>query len=303
MKHIFIVNPYAGKRIFADDLRRKLSGITGLDYFVFNTRYAGNETEIIKDIQNIFENEKLRFYCCGGSGTMRNMINGFDNLDDAEIAFFPCGETNDFLKVFGKEKDRFFNINELIYGDVINVDYIRSNHGITLNFFSTGLDTTVVNKYESYRMLKMFRESLPYTLSLLYAVFLVKRGEYELEIDGRYYAEEAAELVFANGMTYAGSVQLFPGANVTDGKGCFRVMNFKLGVKAYPFFKAIKENDYNFLDENSIHGNFKNIKIRRKDGMPFAMNMDGELSGEFCDWEAEIVPGGLHLVVPGGVKM
>mgnify|MGYP004491517345 CR=1 FL=1 len=64
-----------------------------------------------------------------------------------------------------------------------------------------------------------------------------------------------------------------------------------------------KENDYNFLDENSIHGNFKNIKIRRKDGMPFAMNMDGELSGEFCDWEAEIVPGGLHLVVPGGVKM
>ena len=52
MTHIFIVNPNAGNQTFADDLRRKLLDIKGLNYFVFNTRYAGNETEIIKEIQN-----------------------------------------------------------------------------------------------------------------------------------------------------------------------------------------------------------------------------------------------------------
>ena len=58
MTHIFIVNPNAGNQTFADDLRRKLLDIKGLNYFVFNTRYAGNETEIIKEIQKIFEEEK-----------------------------------------------------------------------------------------------------------------------------------------------------------------------------------------------------------------------------------------------------
>ena len=68
MIHIFIVNPYAGKGAFADDLRLKLSRIEGLNYFVFSTRYKGHETELVKEIQDIFENEKLmdlhiRYFC------------------------------------------------------------------------------------------------------------------------------------------------------------------------------------------------------------------------------------------------
>ena len=113
MTHIFIINPFAGHQTFADDLRTKLAKVKNLDYFVFNTRYKGYETELVRKILHIFEGEKLRFYCCGGSGTMRNMLNGFDSLDDVEVAFFPCGLTNDFLKNFGKDESRFHNIEEL----------------------------------------------------------------------------------------------------------------------------------------------------------------------------------------------
>ena len=41
MTHIFIVNPYAGEKTFADDLRRKLKEIKNLKYFVFNTKRVG----------------------------------------------------------------------------------------------------------------------------------------------------------------------------------------------------------------------------------------------------------------------
>ena len=54
MLHIFIINPFAGDKTFADDLRTKLSSIEGLDYFVFNTRYAGYETELVRKILHIF---------------------------------------------------------------------------------------------------------------------------------------------------------------------------------------------------------------------------------------------------------
>ena len=80
MTHIFIINPFAGHQTFADDLRTKLAKVKNLDYFVFNTRYKGYETELVRKILHIFEGEKLRFYCCGGSGTMRNMLNGFSNV-------------------------------------------------------------------------------------------------------------------------------------------------------------------------------------------------------------------------------
>ena len=303
MTHIFIVNPNAGNQTFADDLRRKLLDIKGLNYFVFNTRYAGNETEIIKEIQKIFEDEKLRFYCCGGSGTMRNMLNGFDDLDSAEVAFFPCGMTNDFLKVFGKEQDRFHNINELIAGDVIDVDYIKSNHGVAINALSVGYDSTCVRKYEQYRGLKIFGDNVPYTLFVIYALLFSKSNEYEIEIDGRYYEGEISEIVFNNGLNMGGNMYLYPGANVSDGKGTFRMFVSKSGFRAIPYFKAMQEKDFKTLDDNTTYGNFEKVKIRRKDRMPFAMNMDGELLEEHDEWEAEIVRKGLHLVVPKGVRV
>ena len=183
MLHIFIINPFAGRKTFADDLRIKLASIKGLDYFVFNTRYAGYETELVKKIQHIFQGEKLRFYCCGGSGTMRNMLNGFDDLSTAEVAFFPCGLTNDFLKMFGENEAKFRNIEELINGDVIEIDYIKTNHGVSLNTLSTGLDSNSVSKMNDFRILRFIGNDVPYTISTLYSIFVSKTLEYEISID------------------------------------------------------------------------------------------------------------------------
>ena len=40
------------------------------------------------------------------------------------MAFYPCGLTNDFIKCFSGKEKRFHQIEELINGDVISVDYI-----------------------------------------------------------------------------------------------------------------------------------------------------------------------------------
>lgn len=299
--HIFIVNPWAGKLTFATELRRKLSQMKDIQYFVFNTRYAGHEKTLVKEIQGIFENERLRFYCCGGSGTMRNILNAFEDLSDVEIAFFPCGLTNDFLKVFGEDEKRFLDIEELVDGEIIHVDYIKSNHGVMLNTFSVGLDVTVIEKEKEYRFLNTLTPSMPYSAASIYAMLLSRQYSYEVELDDRKFEGKAAEIFFGNGKFLGGSLNFAPSADVTDGMGNYRIVygysGFFLLRKVWDLLKG----RYDRIDEISEYGRSKTISIRRKDGEAFMVNQDGEGIID-TEWHAEIVRKGLQLVVPKGVS-
>ncbi len=303
MIHIFIINPFAGKKNFADDLRTKLENLKGIDYFVFNTRYKGYETELVKKISHIFEGEKLRFYCCGGSGTMRNMLNGFDNLEEAEVAFFPCGLTNDFLKTFGEEEQRFHHIEELIDGEVIKVDYIKSSCGVAMNTLSTGLDTNCCTKMEDFRFVQVFGENLPYTLALMYSMFVSKPFEYEVTLDGSSVSGKFAEIFVGNGCVLGGNLYFDNIACVNDGKAISRLISNRRGIMLMKDLVAATSKNVQKVRECMTCGECSKISIRRTDGQPFVINHDGELIFGVTECNAEIVHKGLHLVVPKGVTV
>ena len=303
MIHIFIINPFAGDKTFADDLRTKLKNIKNLNYFVFNTRYAGYETELVKKIQHIFEDEPLRFYCCGGSGTMRNMLNGFDDLSNAEVAFFPCGLTNDFLKMFGKDEPRFHHIEELIDGDVVEVDYIRSNHGVSLNTLSTGLDSNSVDKMNDFRILRLFNDALPYSLGVLYSIFVSPTHEYEVTLDDETYTGRFAEVFIGNGCIFGGNMFFARETSVDDGRAIFRLVGNRRGFTLLPALTKVTGKKYDALPRYMECGHCSKIRIRRTDGEPFTINQDGDLIYEVTECSAEIVRRGLHLVVPKGVRL
>ncbi len=302
MLHIFIINPFAGRKTFADDLRTKLSSIDGLEYFVFNTRYAGYETELVKKIQHIFQGEKLRFYCCGGSGTMRNMLNGFDNLSEVEIAFFPCGLTNDFLKMFGDDISRFGQIEELINGDVINIDYIKTNHGISLNTLSTGLDSNCLRKMEDFRILRFLGNDVPYSLATVYSIFVSKTEEYEIILNGEQLKGKFAEIFIGNGCIFGGNLYFAERTCVNDGKAIYSLVGNKRGFGLLKVMLSLTGKKYEKYPKLMKCGDCDRIKFRRLDGAPFSINQDGDIINDVAECEAQIVHQGLRFVVPKGVK-
>ena len=86
MKHIFIINPTAGKtdsrqKIYdmAESLRQK----HGLDVQCILTKKQGHATELARKLCE--SGEELRFYACGGDGTVNEVANGIIFLasDDA----------------------------------------------------------------------------------------------------------------------------------------------------------------------------------------------------------------------------
>lgn len=303
MTHIFIINPFAGHQTFADDLRTKLAKVKNLDYFVFNTRYKGYETELVRKILHIFEGEKLRFYCCGGSGTMRNMLNGFDNLEDVEVAFFPCGLTNDFLKNFGKDESRFHNIEELINGDVIKVDYIKTNYGISLNSLSTGMDSNCLGKMNDFRIARFISKDLPYTLATLYSIFVSSPHEYELTIDGEKLNSKFAEIFIGNGCVFGGNMFFADKTCVNDGKAIYRLVGNKKAFTLLTELLDLQNKKFDKIKKNMQCGECSRITIKRSSSSNFSINHDGDLINGVSVCEAEIVHKGLNFVVPSGVTV
>lgn len=303
MIHVFIINPFAGHQTFADDLRTRLSEYDDLEYFVFNTRYEKYETELVKKILRVFEGEKLRVYCCGGSGTMRRMLNGFDDLSDVEIAFYPCGLTNDYLKVYGKNEERFHNIDELINGEVVDIDYIQTNHGIALNTLSTGLDSACQTKMNQYRPLRFVSYKLPYIMAVYYSLFVSKTKEYEVKLDNDTLSGYFSEIFFGNGHVLGGDIFFADNACSTDGLGITRIATVKKrGFPLASILMSLKKKNFAKASKKMKFCLSKTIEIKRTDGKPFTINQDGELIHGVTECKARMIKQGLHFVVPKGVR-
>ena len=115
------------------------------------------------------------------------------------MAFIPFGMTNDFIKVFGAGAKKFSDIQAMIDGNVVDVDYIRTNHGLALNSFSNGLDTKLIRTVEKYRLASSFAKPLPYIIALFSSVFLSKPVEYSFSAEGSEYVGKFSEVYIGNG--------------------------------------------------------------------------------------------------------
>lgn len=302
MVHIFIINQFAGNKKFAKEIRAHLSKKTNFRYFVFNSVRVGFEKELTQKIIRYFENEKLRFYCCGGSGTMRNIIDSIENLSDVEIAFFPCGLTNDFLKMFD-DISLFRNLDNLINGKVVEIDYIKSNYGIALNTLSVGYDSNIENAMKKYRVYDIFSPLVPYIMSVIKGIIFAKAKNLEVVIDGVQSSRKYEEIVFGNGAVLGGNLFFAEHANIQDGMASYlTILNINF-LETVTILSKVMNKKLKKLGKKARYGECKTIEIRSLDGKPIAVNFDGELVNCGTECKAEIVEKGLKFVIPEGIEI
>lgn len=107
MRHVFIVNPMAGKR---DSVQKLLSRIREVypqgGYEVYATQAAGDAHRLA--MEAIEGGEPVRLYACGGDGTLNEVVNAAAGCPTAAVTNVPVGTGNDFLRIFGPEGRRKF---------------------------------------------------------------------------------------------------------------------------------------------------------------------------------------------------
>ena len=125
MKHLFIVNPAAGKAGNENELLDQIQELD-LDCEVVHTQHQEEACEIARAAAQ--RGEPLRIYACGGDGTLNEVINGAAGFDHVAVTNVPLGTGNDFLKIFGPEnKEKFAQLEELSRGPQVALDLMECN--------------------------------------------------------------------------------------------------------------------------------------------------------------------------------
>ncbi len=246
MRHVFIINPAAGKHenalnvvpeVEAFFAAHKEFGTPVIEY----THGRGHATELAR--QYTASGEPVRLYACGGDGTLAEVLQGMHNSQTAELACIPCGSGNDYLRMF--EGRDFRNVAALVSGRAQKMDLIHGNDGISLNIACLGMDADVAYKMVKYKHLPLISGSMAYNIAIA-DVFFHRIGK-ELDITletthgtvrrkGRYLFALAA-----SGQYYGGGYKGAPMARPDDGILDFvliRKMSRLSILKFLPKYKA-----------------------------------------------------------------
>lgn len=219
MKHIFIINPTAGKtdsrqKIYdmAESLRQK----HGLDVQCILTKKQGHATELAKKLCET--GETLRFYACGGDGTVNEVANGIIGYDNAAMTVIPVGTGNDFLKNFGDDMEKFRDAENLWDSPQFPMDAIDVNGRVALTIACSGIDARVARDVHKYSESPLLDGKGSYIYSL--AVNFLFKGigtHWTITLDDVTTEGDWSLVSVCNGRYYGGGFMPVAEARMDDG--------------------------------------------------------------------------------------
>jgi diacylglycerol kinase family enzyme len=302
MTFLFIINPFAANNTLSEKLRENINSIEELknkNILIFNSEYPGHETVLVNQVMNILQDEDFFIFVCGGKGSFACILDANIDFEKTKITMFPCGATNDNLKIFSRKAiPHFTNIPQLINGTTLHLDYIKTTAGNAFNTVSCGYSSKIIEIHKKFAFFSIFNPSLIWFIAGFFGIVSYKASNFQLTIDDNDYSGYYHEIICANGNTQGGGVFLGKEIKADDG-----LLNFILIPKMNVF--SLIKTVIGFYTHNP---KLFNKKVVRFSGKKFSfskvdknkkmkVNFDGELKNT-SKIDGEIIPNILPFVVP-----
>ena len=273
MRHIFIINPAAGK---ADKTAEYTANIEKsckwLDYEIRISRAPGDCTRIAREYAA--SGEEVRLYACGGDGTLNEVVAGAAGYENAAVTAYVGGSGNDFVKIFD-DREAFRDLDRLLDADTATFDLIDCNANPAINICCVGLDSRVGADMVKFKRLPGVSGSLAYILSTVVNLFKGISEHYIVDVDGERIEGEMTFVCVANARYYGGGFYAVPDAEPDDGLLDILLVK-KLHLWQIPNALAkYKAGRYRELGSIARHIRTDRITIRCDQDSP--VNLDGEI--------------------------
>ena len=217
MRHVFILNPKAGKaggaQRAAQTIRESCETL-GLD---FDLRLTQTPEEMAALVEGCAAGgQAVRLYACGGDGTLNRLVQYAAGRDNVAVTNLPMGTGNDFLKIFGPTwKEAFWDLKALSDGPQAAFDLIDCNGVLALDIVCAGVDARVAKEVHSF---PSSWGKGAYVLALLRKVALQGIARpMGVSMGGRSWDEPISLVCVCNGRYYGGGFMPVGEAMPDDG--------------------------------------------------------------------------------------
>ena len=217
MKHLFIINPAAGKYDKTYEYRAQIQRIAhgrGLDYQIKISQKPGDCTQFAREAAQT--GEEYRIYACGGDGTLNEVIAGAAGYMNVAVTHYAGGSGNDFIKIFD-HPEPFRDLEALMDCREYTFDLVRCNGDISLNICSVGLDARIGTSVANYKRLPLVSGSMAYGLSTVVNTLKGVSEHYRILVNGEEIDGEFTLICACNGRFYGGGFNPVPTADPSDG--------------------------------------------------------------------------------------
>ncbi len=178
---LFIYNPHAGM----GKVRGKLADI--VDAFSYHgclpsaypTRAAGDATRIVRELGGEFG----RVVCCGGDGTLHEVVTGLMEMEHPPIlGYIPAGTTNDFSRNLNLPLDMSLAASVAVTGPAVRCDMGRFNGAPYVYVAAFGAFTDV--SYDTPQHFKNLFGHMAYILEGIGRLGAIRANHVRVEYDG-----------------------------------------------------------------------------------------------------------------------
>ena len=221
MKHYFIMNPAAGKGTKFHNLIDEIHKVCdrrGVEYEIHITEKIFEATEFVRKVCKSTSDD-VRFYACGGDGTIKEVAEGLVGFEHAELGVIPMGTGNDFVKNF-EHIESFFNIDAQLDGETRRIDLIKYNDRYAINLINMGFDCEIAKQAALNRRNIFIPSKLAYTAGIAQKITQLGSAVVKGKVffDGAPHKGTTHQIcVFANGAFYGGGYHAAPAASCDDG--------------------------------------------------------------------------------------
>lgn len=318
MRHLIIVNQKAGhveeSKNFLQDIENEFKG---LDFEVHVTKGPREVIDFIPKYCDQFKNDTVRVYACGGDGTIHEVANGLANCKNAELAIYPIGTGNDFVKIYAKTdnydeivKDkagakRFLSFKDLINAKASPIDLCEitgetlDKPWYSINVVNYGFDAIVGAKGNENK-LKGKKDPYGFGNAILPAILHGRFNKIEVYADGEKLNEKKLLLSsVSQGQWVGGEYHASPKSNNADGLlDVIVVKTMSFITMMGKFFGAYQHGthlDNPKLAKKVIYRQAKEVDIVAPEEIDICI--DGEIvKGK--QFKLKSLPGAIKLVIP-----
>ena len=299
------MNPKSGrhKRLaHLEDTIKESCKSRNLSYHIYYTVCPGDATEYVRSMLRITPDEKQRFICVGGDGTLNEIVNADPTNPNGEYGVMPSGTGNDFIKNFTKE-ELFSSVEAQLDGEAVALDIIKCNEYYCINMANIGFDCAVAKKASELKKWK-----IPPALAYICGVALVifRRFGTKMKLvfdDGRVIDKELTLTAIGNGRYCGGGFKVAPQADLTDGSFNVCAVN---KISRLTFFTLVGAYRSGTYTEKKRAAKFFNHIPESHFTMEFdevtPICLDGEII-EAQSAEFTLLPRAVNFVIPNGCDL